>query len=159
VDLGTTETFIKYVFDTLNWGEIAKIDIIPERCVANCKVFIHFSSMWNKGVFAHLTNEREIKVSHQYGFWNVRKSRWESFQSSRKTKKADTIGYGASKFAALFVEDSEYMSSVPVHPGESIMNCPACEELERGAGGENQMAHMMPGGCLDTSSIGEWGDV
>ena len=26
--------------------------------------------------------------------------------------------------------------------------CPGCQELEAGTGGENQLAHMFPGGCL-----------
>jgi hypothetical protein len=26
--------------------------------------------------------------------------------------------------------------------------CPACQELDAGTGGENQLAHMVPGGCL-----------
>ena len=26
--------------------------------------------------------------------------------------------------------------------------CPACQELDAGTGGENQLGHMMPGGCL-----------
>jgi len=33
--------------------------------------------------------------------------------------------------------------------------CLGCQELDAGTGGENQMAHMGPGGCLDTDSDDE----
>lgn len=71
----------------------------------------------------------------------------EADEYYKKTQKPlqTTISSHPSMYSVLFEDSVESESQI-----DTVCDsyCSACEELERGTGGENQMAHMEPGGCL-----------
>lgn len=44
--------------------------------------------------------------------------------------------------------DREYIGASNNNSSSTSQKCYACERLDKGQGGENQMEHMEPGGCL-----------
>jgi len=151
VDINTTENYIRTIFGLLNWGSILKVDIVYKAAKnkyyykgEHYKVFIHFNNIISKPVFEHLTSGGELKITHVAGYWMVLKNQWENYKKTQKPLQT-TISSHPSMYSVLFEDSVESESQIDT---ACDSYCSACEELERGTGGENQMAHMEPGGCL-----------
>jgi hypothetical protein len=105
VHIKTTEEFVRSTLDELEWGKILKVDFVhqDERTYTrdgatktnpeHFKVYIHLGRLTSDGkkVDEHLSSSksedegtskmRELKMSHRFGSWNVRKSIFK-FKSS-----------------------------------------------------------------------------